>query len=111
MVLLSPHSGFGSHPLRASASLCRNAWPETQRGDTGAAMQEFLGRHTRRAVLAATGLAPAAAALAAGPSATPPAQYGFAPGLISQTPPPRGRPPGGFRNERDAPWPALKTTP
>jgi selenocysteine lyase/cysteine desulfurase len=74
-------------------------------------MQELLGRHTRRAVLAATGLAPAAAALAAGPSATPPAQYGFAPGLIYLNTASLGPTPRGVRDAMDATWTALETNP
>jgi len=73
-------------------------------------MQERLGRHTRRAVLAATGLAPAAA-LAAGPSATAPAQYGFAPGLIYLNTASLGPTPRSVRDAMDAAWTELETNP
>jgi selenocysteine lyase/cysteine desulfurase len=74
-------------------------------------MQGFSGRHTRRAILAATGLAPAGSALACGPSAAVAPEYGFAPGLIYLNTASLGPTPRSIRDAMERAWIELETNP
>jgi selenocysteine lyase/cysteine desulfurase len=73
-------------------------------------MQELGGRPTRRAILAATGLAPAGSALAAGRSAAAP-EYGFAPGLTYLNTASLGPTPRAIRDAMERAWTELETNP
>jgi selenocysteine lyase/cysteine desulfurase len=74
-------------------------------------MQESHARHTRRAVLAATGLASAAPALAGAQALAASSEYGFAPGLSYLNTASLGPTPRSIRDAMDAAWTELETNP
>lgn len=74
-------------------------------------MQDAGGRHTRRAVLAAAGMASAGAAFAFGRSAAAPPEYGFASGLTYLNTASLGPTPRSIRDTMDRAWTDLETNP
>jgi selenocysteine lyase/cysteine desulfurase len=74
-------------------------------------MQDAAGRHTRRALLAAAGIAPAGGAFASGPSAAAPPEYGFASGLTYLNTASLGPTPRSIRDTMDRAWTDLETNP
>lgn len=74
-------------------------------------MGEFGGRQTRRAALAAIGLAPATATLASARSGSPTAEYGFAPGLAYLNTASLGPTPRSIRAVMDRAWTELEANP
>jgi selenocysteine lyase/cysteine desulfurase len=74
-------------------------------------MEDAGGRHTRRAVLAATGMAPAGAALGYTRSSASPPEYGFAPGLTYLNTASLGPTPRSIRDTMDRAWTDLETNP
>jgi selenocysteine lyase/cysteine desulfurase len=74
-------------------------------------MSEFMRRHTRRAALAAVGLAPAGAALASSSSRALSPEYGFAPGLAYLNTASLGPTPRSIRDVMDRAWTELETNP
>ena len=74
-------------------------------------MRESHARYTRRAVLAATGLASAAPALAGGRIPAASSAYGFAPGLTYLNTASLGPTPRRIRDVMDAAWTELETNP
>src|SRR5947209_7768495 len=74
-------------------------------------MPQTGGRYTRRAALAAVGLAPAGAALASAKPAAASREYGFAPGLTYLNTASLGPTPRSVRDAMDAAWTELETNP
>lgn len=74
-------------------------------------MPGLAGRHTRRAAIAAFGMAPAASALASEPLASTPGEYGFGPGLTYLNTASLGPTPRSIREVMDRAWTELETNP